>query len=84
MEATLKNLSKVGVRIADPRDLTLLNANPDDPLIDVMATASALFESELSDSSMHYDILTIDISRSPALLGLCTPGRVSRAGQRIP
>ena len=47
MEATLKNLSKVGVRIADPRDLTLLNANPDDPLIDVMASASALFESEL-------------------------------------
>ena len=76
MEATLKNLSKVGVRIADPRDLTLLNANPDDPLIDVMASASALFESELRASPILRDMLTIGISCSPAVLRLRAPSRV--------
>ncbi|KZV76475.1 hypothetical protein PENSPDRAFT_598401 [Peniophora sp. CONT] len=44
MDAALKNLNKVGVRVAHPQELTLLQAHPDDALIDVMASASALFE----------------------------------------
>ncbi|VDC05670.1 unnamed protein product [Peniophora sp. CBMAI 1063] len=44
MEAAIKNLNKIGVRIGDAHQLSTLNPSPDDPLLDVMASASALFE----------------------------------------